>query len=224
MLVQDRLYFVALKSNASSRSDLKTVSGKPMHFFNIDSELVYWNFFLDFGPLNLGQLYRFSTKLNHKLKVLKNHTIVFYTSTLPAKRANGIYLICAWQLLYLGRSPEDSYRGFIRRDRELTREVVSLTTNHSSKPPKVPSTTVCALPPWHDASPCVCTYDLTVLDCLRGLSKAQTFGFFDLETFNVEEYEHFEQVEVSTAKRKQNKILKSIPTIVLLLQLLLHIY
>ena len=127
---------------------------------------------------------------------MKNHTIVFYTSALPAKRANGIYLICAWQLLYLKRTPEESYRGF-QRDRDLPRGNC-LSANHSSKPPKVPSTTVCALPPWHDASPCVCTYDLTVMDCLRGLSKARACGFFDFETFHVEEYEHFEQVEVST--------------------------
>ena len=38
------------------------------HFFNIDNDLVYWNFFLDFGPLNLGQFYRFSNLLNSKLQ------------------------------------------------------------------------------------------------------------------------------------------------------------
>ena len=50
-------------------------------------------------------------------------------------------------------------------------------------------------PPFHDASPCACTFDLTVLDCLRGLAKAMKFNFFDSENFDVEEYEHFEQVE-----------------------------
>jgi cell division cycle 14 len=189
---QDRLYFIALKDHP--RIDLKSTTGKPLHFFNIDSELIYWNFFLDFGPLNLGQLYRFSTKLNHKLQSLRSHTIMFYSSTLPAKRANGVYLICAWQLLYMGRTPEESYRGF-RRD--LDRSVSS----NSSKPPKAPSTTVCALPPWHDASPCACPYELTIMDCLRGLSKARAHGFFDFEDFDVEEYEHFEQVEVRTMER-----------------------
>jgi len=103
------------------------------------------------------------------------------------------------------------------------------------------------LPPFHDASPIACTYDLTVYDCLQGLDKAREFGFFkfgnapplrsvaaaaaaqrrvkkqrrssdgsscsDVEgephqlqqqwglgtgnpsTFNVDEYEYFEQVE-----------------------------
>ena len=34
------------------------------------------------------------------------------------------------------------------------------------------------------------------MDCLRGLSLAHWYKFFDFDTFNVEEYEHFEQVEV----------------------------
>jgi len=185
-IIEDHLYFIALRSQP--RSDLKSSSGKPIHFFNIDSELVYWNFFLDFGPLNLGQLYRFCVKLNQKLQTLSNHCIVFYTSTVPAKRANGIYLICSWQLLYLGRSPEEAHAGFVR-DGTLT------TTKNSSQPPKVPSATICALPPWHDASPSTCTYELTIMDCLRGLSLAHWYKFFDFDTFNVEEYEHFEQVE-----------------------------
>ena len=42
---------------------------KDCHYFSIDEELVYWNFFLDFGPLNLGQLYRFCTILKNKLEV-----------------------------------------------------------------------------------------------------------------------------------------------------------
>lgn len=49
-------------------------------------------------------------------------------------------------------------------------------------------------PPFHDASPCACTFDLTIPHCLRGLEKACRFGFFDFNTFDVEEYEHYEQV------------------------------
>lgn len=39
------------------------------------------------------------------------------------------------------------------------------------------------------------------MDCLRGLSKARAHGFFDFEDFDVDEYEHFEQVEVRTMER-----------------------
>jgi Dual specificity protein phosphatase, N-terminal half len=204
---------------------------KQIHFFNMDNELVYWNFFLDFGPLNLGQLIRFSNKLNDKLR--KFPVVCFYSNTVPAKRANAIFLICAWQILYLQRTPEQAHAGFLPAGANETTSHIRTTTNNnknltsqstlataasssstsssSSKtnarlqegyswPPVSDSqgaVTIQTLPPWHDASPIACTYDLTVRDCLDGLVQAIRHGFFDLNTFNVEEYEHFEQVEVS---------------------------
>lgn len=41
----------------------------------------------------------------------------------------------------------------------------------------------------------MCPFQLTILDTLRGLYRARDYGFFDFSNFNVEEYEHFEQVE-----------------------------
>ena len=183
------------------------VGGKErlIHYFCIDNELVYWNFFLDFGPLNLGQLYRFCTKLNQKLTAFPDHVICFYSSNAPAKRANAVCLICSWQVLYLNRSPEDAFNGFrLTHPTVCTDEIPKQKTgaqnnNGASKPPPTlrPNPTISPLPPFHDASPCVCSYNLSVLDCLRGLAKARRYNFFDFETFDVEEYEHFEQVEVS---------------------------
>lgn len=49
----------------------------------------------------------------------------------------------------------------------------------------------------HDATPTVCHFNLTILDTLRGLYKAREHRFFDFNNFDVEEYEHYEQVEVS---------------------------
>jgi hypothetical protein len=40
-----------------------------MHFFCIDTTLLYGAFFTDFGPLNLGCTYRFCMMVNNKLKV-----------------------------------------------------------------------------------------------------------------------------------------------------------
>ncbi|CAM9495281.1 unnamed protein product, partial [Discosporangium mesarthrocarpum] len=49
--------------------------------------------------------------------------------------------MCSWAILYRGHTPEEEaflpFRGVF--------------------PP---------FPPFHDASPCVCTYNLTVMDCL----------------------------------------------------------
>ena len=57
--IRDRLYYVTLRTAPRDRPGA--------HFFCIDDELVYWNFFLDFGPLNLGQTYRFCQMLSRKL-------------------------------------------------------------------------------------------------------------------------------------------------------------
>ena len=201
---QERLYFAALKDPPPSHNILASiprrhkpaepVDKKQIHFFNMDNELVYWNFFLDFGPLNLGQFTRFSHKLNDKLR--KFPVVCFYSNTLPAKRTNAIFLICAWQLLYLDRSPEQAFRGFDVDLQDVEAE--------GSVPPVSKSQgaiTIEECPPFHDASPVQCTYDLTILDCLRGMAKARSLGFFDETTFDVDEYEYFEQVEVGFGDR-----------------------
>lgn len=38
-------------------------------------------------------------------------------------------------------------------------------------------------------------YTLSLLNCLRAIKKAYTYGFFNFESFDFLEYEHYEQVE-----------------------------
>ena len=47
----------------------------------------------------------------------------------------------------------------------------------------------------HDATPTICSFNLTIMDTLRGLYKAREYNFFDFENFDLAEYEHYEQVE-----------------------------
>jgi cell division cycle 14 len=189
----------------------------------VDDELVYWNFFLDFGPLNLGQLYRFTCHLNQLLADHPQTTILFFSSTQPAKRANAIFLISAWQVLELKRSPTQAYFGFSyyydnnninqqhqptsnsdddpHADAALLRPSPPSSKSRSTPPPwplsSIGAATIAPLPPFHDASPCACSYELTVYHCLQAIIKARQYQFFDWDSFNVEEYEHYEQVEVS---------------------------
>lgn len=127
----------------SLRSKPSEETSKKAHYFTMDSELVYWNFFLDFGPLNLAQLYRFCQRLNNKLKseALRDKVIYYYCGSHAHKRTNAAFLIAAWAVLYLDRTPEEAFRPF-----------------RNVYPP---------FPPFHDASPCVCTYNLNILDCLK---------------------------------------------------------
>merc|ERR1712151_145359 len=164
---------------------------RPIHFFSIDNELLYWNFFLDYGPLNLGQLYKFCHILNKKVSTsttassssnkknnnYDNKIICYYSNSTNNKRANALFLICAWQVLYLNCTPEESMHQYFKHQNKKN------------------TTTFLPLEPFHDASPCICTYDLNIIDCLYGLAKAKKYNFFSFINFNVNEYEYYEQVE-----------------------------
>ncbi|XP_052775342.1 dual specificity protein phosphatase CDC14A-like isoform X2 [Mya arenaria] len=162
--IKDRLYFATLRSRP--RSSAHT------HYFCVDEELVYENFYADFGPLNLSMLYRYCCKLNKKLKSfsLAKKRIVHYTSFDARKRANAAFLIASYAIIYLKKTPEEAYRPLVA----------------GSNPPFLP---------FRDASFGACTYNLTLLDCLHGLNKGLANGFFNFDSFDVDEYEHYERVE-----------------------------
>ncbi|XP_041063626.1 dual specificity protein phosphatase CDC14AB isoform X3 [Carcharodon carcharias] len=161
---KDRLYFATLRNKPKS-----TVN---THYFCTDEELVYENFYADFGPLNLAQLYRYCCKLNKKLKsfTLSRKKIVHYTSFDQRKRANAAFLIGAYSVIYLQKTPEEAYRSLAA----------------GKNPPYLP---------FRDASFGNPTYHLTILDCLHAINQALQHGFLNFEKFDVDEYEHYERVE-----------------------------
>uniref|UniRef100_A0AAY5E9D4 Cell division cycle 14A n=1 Tax=Electrophorus electricus TaxID=8005 RepID=A0AAY5E9D4_ELEEL len=162
--VKDRLYFATLRSKPKS-----TVN---THYFCTDDEFVYENFYADFGPLNLAMLYRYCCKLNKMMKCfsLTRKRIVHYTSFEQRRRANAAFLIGAYAVIYLKRTPEEAYRALISGS----------NASYMS---------------FRDASFGECTYNVAILDCLQGISKALQHGILNFETFNVTEYEHYERVE-----------------------------
>ncbi|XP_065812446.1 dual specificity protein phosphatase CDC14AB isoform X1 [Labrus bergylta] len=155
---------------ATLRSKPKSTANT--HYFCTDDEFLYENFYADFGPLNLAMLYRYCCKLNKKLKsfTLTRKRIVHYTSFDQRKRSNAAVLIGGYAVIYLKKTPEEAYRALI-------------------------SGSNASYLPFRDASFGNCTFNLTVLDCLLGVRKALQHGFFDFETFDVDEYEHYERVE-----------------------------
>ncbi|KAM4721343.1 dual specificity protein phosphatase CDC14A isoform 1-T1 [Rhinophrynus dorsalis] len=163
-IIKDRLYFATLRNKPKSTTNT--------HYFCTDEEFVYENFYADFGPLNLALLFRYCCKLNKKLKSfsLSRKKIVHYTSFDQRKRANAGFLIGAYAVIYLKKTPEEVYRALLS----------------GSNPSYLP---------FRDASFGSCTYNLTILDCLQGIRKALHLGFFNFESFDVDEYEHYERVE-----------------------------
>lgn len=163
-IIKDQFYFAILRNKPRSTAH--------SHYFCIDDELVYENFYADFGPLNLAQLHRYCAKVNKKLKSLSlaKKKIVHYSSFDARKRANAAFLVGAYQIIHLNRTPEEAYK--------------PLVTGNS--PPYLP---------FRDASFGPCTYNLSLLDCLHAVDRALTHKFYSPETFDPDEYEHYERVE-----------------------------
>ncbi|XP_041430492.1 cell division cycle 14B S homeolog isoform X2 [Xenopus laevis] len=163
MPITDRLYFAILCSRP------KTTYGT--HYFSIDDELVYENFYADFGPLNLAMLYRYCMKLNKKIKSfsLTKKKIVHYTCGDDKKQANAAFLLGSFAIIYLNKQPLELYR-----------LLQAGNTNYL---------------PFRDASFGTCSFHLTLLDCFNAVHKALQYDFFDFKTFDVEEYQHYERAE-----------------------------
>ncbi|EDL84431.1 CDC14 cell division cycle 14 homolog B (S. cerevisiae) (predicted), isoform CRA_a [Rattus norvegicus] len=161
--ITDRLCFAILYSRPKSASN--------EHYFSIDNELEYENFYADFGPLNLAMVYRYCCKINKKLKsiTMLRKKIIHFTGTDQRKQANAAFLIGCYMVIYLGRAPEDAYRTLIFGDT--------------------------AYIPFRDAAYGSCSFYITLLDCFHAVKKAIQYGFLNFNSFNLDEYEHYEKAE-----------------------------
>ncbi|XP_017888215.1 dual specificity protein phosphatase CDC14C-like isoform X2 [Ceratina calcarata] len=165
--IKDRLYFATLRTTTKPKSTLST------HYFSIDDELTYQNFYDDFGPLNLAMLYHYCQKVNKKLKTLtlRKRRIVHYTSVNPAKRVNAAFLIGSYAILYCKYTAEEAY---------------NCLTSSPDSPPFIM---------FRDASICSPWYEISLSECLSAIYKCHRLGFFNFQDFCVKEYEYFEKVE-----------------------------
>jgi len=146
-------------------------AGPELHCFNVDNDLIYEPFSADFGPLNLAMTYRYCKLLESKLgsPELVGKRLAHCCSPNPQKRANAVYLVCAYQVIMLKTPARKALAPFSALRKPLL--------------------------PFRDASNGPCTFELTVLDCLEGLEKAIELGWFSMATFNLELYEKLLSVD-----------------------------
>jgi cell division cycle 14 len=52
-----------------------------------------------------------------------------------------------------------------------------------------------SITPFRDATAGICTYNLTILEVLKGLEKAMELGWYNFKTFDVQEYEYYEKLD-----------------------------
>jgi cell division cycle 14 len=151
--------------------------------FCIDDELIYARFFADFGPLNLGQTMRFCQQLDKLLTSFSSSSsssdtpnnymkpVLLYTSDHPHKRTNAMTLL----VLYL-----------VMRKKYTPSQALAPLLKHVKKD---------NLPfGFRDAASGLCTFCLTLVDCVKGLYQAQRHGFFDYDTFDLTQYEYYDML------------------------------
>lgn len=142
-----------------------------VHLFCIDDSLVYEPFYADFGPLNLGCLYRYCQLLKDKLASdqHKDKKIIHYCNSDGQHRTNSIFLLAGFLVMEMAFSPEDSMKPF-----------------RTASPAPLP---------YRDASYGVCTYALTLADCMAGLKRAKDLNLINFATFDIQLYQYHERVE-----------------------------
>lgn len=105
-VLTNRLYFGVTKDN--DVVELKNT--QHTYYFTIDEELVYLNYYSDFGPLNISCLYKYCMKLKSFLQCAREgKKIVHYTSSDPNKRANAAFLMGSFAIIYLRMQPKQVY-------------------------------------------------------------------------------------------------------------------
>ncbi|XP_054290563.1 dual specificity protein phosphatase CDC14A-like [Macrosteles quadrilineatus] len=162
--IKDRLYFATFRNKTH-----RNTTG--VHYFTVDDELVYNNYYGDFGPLSLSSVVRFLNKVNFKLKSpsLASKILVQYTSPNEKKRANAAFLMAVYAIVHLDMSPLEAYSRL-----------------SSTKHPFLS---------FQDATVGDSKYRIRLIDCLNAVRKAIYFGIVNFNDFNLDEYEKMDNVK-----------------------------
>lgn len=169
-IIKDRLYFATIQTIK------KPHSSATVHYFNTDEEFTYARFFEDFGPLCLSAIYRYRSLVNNKLKnkSLQKKKLVHFSRNISKdeerKRVNAAFLVASYMITELKISPQETTGRIV--DKSVTPYL-----------------------PYRDALFGTCSYPLNLKDCISGFYKGMMYRFFDLETFNVDDYDYYEKVE-----------------------------
>ncbi|GAA5991902.1 hypothetical protein JCM10908_002263 [Rhodotorula pacifica] len=154
---------------ASDEVDPSQPGGGGIYWFSIDDQLVYLSFFQDYGPLNVGCLYRFCLHL-HSLLTAPEHAhqrIFLYSSDDADKKVNAALLMALYAMVVMRWSVADCLHPLSALE----------------------------LQPYRDAGYSRADYHLHPQSILYGIHRALKHNLLDLSTFDLAAYEHAEKVE-----------------------------
>lgn len=165
-IISGRLYFGVTYADTT-----KLVKNNAENFyFTIDDELVYLNYYYDFGPLNISCLYKYCNKLNTYLQSAPTiKRVIHYTSRNEEKRSNAAFLMGAYAVIYLKMEPKQIMRILLSAGGSFRHFV--------------------------DASQGLCQHTIRIVDCLNGLEKAMRLNFFNFDDFNTAEYDLYDKLQ-----------------------------
>lgn len=151
--------------------DYTPADTKDLVYFTVEDALPYNAFHLDFGPLNISNLYRFAVVLHNILNDDENQgkAVVFYSSTCPKQRANAACILCCYMILVQSWAPHQVLQPIAQFD--------------------VPFAS------FRDAGYSNADFEITIQDIVYGMWRAKERGMIDLTSFNLEEYEQYERVD-----------------------------
>lgn len=103
-ILSKQLYFAVLKD----KQIVKLKNNATTLFFCIDDELLYENYYNDFGPLNISCLYKYSYKLKKYLQFANGtKSVVHYTCDNPERKTNAACLMGCFCVMYLNFHPKE---------------------------------------------------------------------------------------------------------------------
>ncbi|KAF5299577.1 hypothetical protein FQR65_LT09382 [Abscondita terminalis] len=164
-VIKNVLYFAVLEGE--DNKILKNTH--EVFYFSIDNELLYLNYYFDFGPLSISCLYKYCCKLNNYLHYVRSSKrVVHYTTSNSMRRVNAAFLMGCYSIIHLKMTPNEIYK-------------ILLTAGGS-------------FIHFIDASQGISQYTINILDCFHAIHKALNFNFFNFCDFNVLEYDTYDKL------------------------------
>jgi cell division cycle 14 len=124
---------------------------------------LYRPFADDFGPLDLSSLNRFLHILRHSVKNRRGRTVIYNVNMTPRSLTNSVFLLGSYMMLEVGFTSTDVWDSF--------------------------STIEPMLEMYRDAQSCPANFRLDIIDCWRGVERANILGWID--AIDMEEYDHY---------------------------------
>jgi cell division cycle 14 len=166
-LVPDRLAFLSAPVSVIDGLN-EMYKDSNLLFMSSDLHHQYTPFAADFGPVNLGIIHRFCSAIQKKLDKEPSKVLVYCFETSFEAQSNASFLLGTCLMLLFGWSAEDAAAPFTCTTAPFT------------------------LRPFRDATFKEQTYNLSLKDCLCGLERSISKGWFSLAGFDRRQYDQLE--------------------------------